>query len=121
MNSDEGSPEIPGHAVFIDLRSQGDGMGKRYNNIWCPVSVNSAIIGDLCDAVVHEEPGSLRGTVVVADELEVLRPEAARPDAEWELEGQVATGRLTAGKCGGGGKNRAIRRLASLHAGCPHR
>jgi hypothetical protein len=72
VNSDEGSPEIPRHAVYIDLRSQGDGMGKRVRKILGAVSVSSDIIGDLCETVVHEEPGSLRETVVVADELKVL-------------------------------------------------
>jgi hypothetical protein len=119
LNVNEGSPEHQGYSVYIDLGSQGDGLGKRYINFWCPLS--SDIMDDLCEAVGQEEPGSLRGTVVVADELKVLRAEAARPDAEWILEAQVAAARLTAGKCGGGGKNRAIRRLASLHAGCPHR
>jgi hypothetical protein len=118
----EGSRKIPGHVVHIVLSSQGDGTGKRYVNKWVGVDGDILIIlGDLRDAVVQEEHGSMRGSVIFADELKVLRPEAARPDTEWVLEAHVPTALLTTGKRGGGGKSRPVRRLASFHAGCPHR
>ena len=62
--------------------------------------IRRRLADDPCIAVVEEEPRGLRG--VVADELEVAVAETAGPNAEGEVEGDVATHLATAAEHGSG-------------------
>lgn len=79
----------------------GNGLGK------ADLQPGASISNDLRDAVVLKvEPGGLRGAV--AGEAEGGRPRTVGADAEWVVEGEVAT----VSRATGGGKSVAATCLA---------